>query len=164
MKPCGSSLKDIEDFLSQKRIAIVGVSRNPVSFSAKLFEEFRRRGYDVVPVNPHTPEVLGRRCFAHVQEVQPPVSAALLMTAPQVTEGVMRDCAETGISSIWIYGAGGQGSATPEAVEFCRERGIQVIRGECPLMFWRDAGWLHRAHGFLRKITGHYPPRVSASS
>ena len=164
MKPFRSSLKDIEDFLSQKRIAIVGVSRNPASFSAKLFEEFGRRGYDVVPVNPNTSEVLGRRCFAHVQEIQPPVSAALLMTAPQVTEGVVRDCAEIGISRIWMYRAGGQGSATPEAVEFCQGRGMQVIPGECPLMFWQDAGLLHRAHGFFRKIAGHYPTRVAASS
>ena len=164
MKPFRSSLKNIEDFLSQKRIAIVGVSRNPASFSAKLFEEFCRRGFDVVPVNPNTPEVLGRRCFASVQEIQPPVSAALLMTAPQVTEGVVRECAEIGISRIWMYRAGGQGSVSPQAVEFCKGRGIQVIPGECPLMFWRDAGFGHRVHGFIRKITGHYPSRISASS
>lgn len=164
MKPLRSSLNDIEDFLSQKRIAIVGVSRNPASFSAKMFEEFCRRGFDVVPVNPNTPEVLGRRCFARVQEIQPPVSAALLMTAPQVTEGVVRDCAEIGISRIWMYRAGGQGSVSPQAVEFCKSRGIQVIPGECPLMFWRDAGFGHRVHGFFRKIAGHYPARVAASS
>lgn len=63
-----SDLETIHDFLAQKRIAVVGVSRNEGSFSVALFEELRRRGYEVVPVNPRTPELLGRRCSAHVQD------------------------------------------------------------------------------------------------
>lgn len=49
-----SSLETIEDFLAEKRIAMVGISRDPANFSVKLFEELCRRGYDVVPVNPNT--------------------------------------------------------------------------------------------------------------
>ena len=43
----------IDDFLSRKRLALVGVSRNPQDFTRSMFREFRRRGYDVVPVNPN---------------------------------------------------------------------------------------------------------------
>src|SRR5947209_5435536 len=46
------SIETIEDFLRQKRIAMVGLSRESKDFSVMLFEEFRRRGYDMVPVNP----------------------------------------------------------------------------------------------------------------
>jgi predicted CoA-binding protein len=154
------SLETVEDFLSQKRIAMVGISRQPASFSARLFEEFCRRGYDVVPVNPNVQEVQGRRCFARLQDIQPPVQAALLMTAPEVTETIVGDCAEAGIPRVWMYRAGGQGAVSSKAVQFCQERGIQVVPGECPFMFWRDAGIGHRLHGFIRKITGHYPPRA----
>ena len=73
------SLDVIEDFLAQKRIAMAGVSRNPKDFSASLFQELCRRGYDVVPVNPNASEVLGKACFAHVQDIQPKVDAVLLM-------------------------------------------------------------------------------------
>jgi predicted CoA-binding protein len=45
-------------------MAMVGVSREPKGFSGMLFEELSKRGYDVVPVNPNAPEVLGRPCFA----------------------------------------------------------------------------------------------------
>jgi predicted CoA-binding protein len=86
------SLETIEDFLAQKRIAMVGVSREPGSFSVTLFKELCRRGFNVVPVNPKTPELLGWRCFARVQDIQPPVEAALLMTSPKVTETVVHDC------------------------------------------------------------------------
>jgi len=140
----------------------VGISREPKDFSVMLFEELCRRGYDVVPVNPNLPEVLGRRCYRDVQEIQPPVDAALLMTSPAVTETVVVDCAEAGIRRVWMYRAGGQGGAvSAKAVEFCREHGVQVVPGECPYMFLPAAG-LHRIHGFIRKITGHYPRHAGA--
>jgi uncharacterized protein len=157
-----ASLDIIEDFLAQKRIAMVGVSRDPANFSVKLFEELCRRGYDVVPVNPHIAEVQGQRCFAHVQDVQPPVQAALMMTSPEVTETVARDCAEAGIPRVWMYRAGGKGAVSPKAIAFCEERGMRVVPGQCPFMFLPGAAGVHRFHGFIRKITGRYPRHTSS--
>lgn len=154
-----ASLETIEDFLVQKRIAMVGISREPRSFSVMLFKEFCRRGYDVVPVNPKTPNVLGRPCFVRVQDIQPPVDAVLLMTSPGVTEQVVADCAEAGIRRVWMYRAGGTGAVSHRAVEFCHAHGIEVVPGECPFMFFPNAGF-HRVHGFLRKLTGRYPRRL----
>ena len=158
-----ASLETIEDFLAQKRIAMVGISRQPKDFSVMLLEELLRRGYDMVPVNPNTSEVLGRRCFARVQDIQPPVDAALLMTSSSVTDTVVRDCAEAGIRRVWMYRAGGRGAVSPTAIEFCRAHGIQVVPGECPFMFLPAAGF-HNVHGFLRKITGRYPRRTRATA
>jgi len=154
------SLETIEDFLAQKRIAMVGISREPRSFSITLFEELCRRGYDVVPVNPGTPNVLGHRCFARVQDIQPPVEGALLMTSPDVTDKVVTDCAEAGIPRVWMYCAGGKGAVSKSAAVFCQERGIAVIPGQCPFMFLPNAAAFHRFHGFVRKITGRYPRRA----
>jgi predicted CoA-binding protein len=155
------ALETVEDFLAQKRIAIAGISRNPASFSVKLFEELCRRGYDVVPVNPNTVEVQGRRCFARVQDIQPRVEAALLITSPEATETVVKDCAEAGIRRVWMYRAIGKGAVSAKAIEFCLGRGIQVVPGECPFMFLPDSAGFHRFHGLIRKITGLYPRRAS---
>lgn len=153
------SLGTIQDFLSQKRIAIAGISREPASFSATLFKEFCRRGYDVVPVNPNTPEIQGRRSFARVQDIQPPVEGVLLMTPPEATEAVVKDCVEAGVRRVWMHRGAGRGSVSAKAIAFCRERGIQVVPGQCPFMFLSDSAAFHRFHGFVRKITGRYPRR-----
>jgi len=158
-----ASLETIEDFLTQKRIAMAGISRDPTDFSVKLFEEFCRRGYDVVPVNPNAAEVQGRRCFARVQEIQPPVEAVLLMTSPEASETVVKDCAEAGIRRVWMYRATGKGAISSKAAAFCSEHGIRVVSGECPFMFWPDTAGFHRFHGLIRKITGRYPRRVHTS-
>ncbi len=151
------SLVTIEDFLAQKRIAMVGISREPRSFSVLLFEELCRRGYDVVPVNPHIPNVLGHRCFARLQDVLPPVESALLMTSPAVTDAVVVDCAAAGITRVWMYRAAGDGAVSAKAVAFCLDHGMKVVPGECPFMFLPASAGIHRLHGFVRKITGRYP-------
>ena len=157
------SIETIEDFLRQKRIAMVGISREPKDFSVMLFEEFRRRGYDMVPVNPGVSELFGQRCFARVQDIQPRVDAAILMTSPSVTEAVVRDCAEAGVRLVWMYRAGGEGAVSERAVDFCHAYNIQVVAGECPFMFWNDAGMGHRLHGFILKLFGKYPRHAAAA-
>jgi len=147
----------IEDFLGQKRFAIVGVSRRPKAFSRAVLREFRERGYDAVPVNPEAREMDGKPCFARLQEIQPPVGGALLMTPPALTDKVVRDCAEAGVKRVWMYRATGQGAVSADAVKFCEANGIAVIAGECPMMFLQGGAWFHRLHGWVKKIAGSYP-------
>ena len=156
-------LETIEDFLAQKRIAMIGISRNPKGFSAVLFQELRKRGYEVIPVNPKATEVLGQPCFTRIQDIQPPVDTALLMTPANVTDAVVSDCAEAGIRRIWMYRAAGKGAVSPSAVAFCQQHGIQVVPGQCPFMFLPGAGGIHKFHGFVRKITGRYPKHQRAA-
>jgi len=97
------------------------------------------------------------------QRSRPPVDAALLLTSPPATEAVVRDCVKAGIRRVWMHRASGKGAVSKEAVQFCREWGIQVIPGECPFMFFPNPGF-HGIHGFIRKITGSYPRRAQASA
>jgi predicted CoA-binding protein len=89
---------------------MVGVSRRPEDFSRLLFREFLDRGYDTVPVNPDTEKVEGRACFARLADVQPPVEDVLLMTAPAVTDCLVRECAEAGVKRVWMFRGTGRGA------------------------------------------------------
>lgn len=147
----------IQDFLTLKRFAFVGVSRRPNDFSRTLFREFLKRGYQPVPVHPGAEDLEGQRCFARLQEISPPVEAALLMTPPAVTDTLVEDCAAANITRVWMFRGAGRGAATPGAIKFCEAHGISVIPGECPFMFLPGEAWFHRMHGFVRRITGAYP-------
>jgi uncharacterized protein len=141
-------------FLAQRRFAFVGVSRDPRDFSRALFRDLTARGYDVVPVNPSVGEVEGRRCYAAVSEVVPPVGAALLMTSPEATEGVVRDCVRAGVRLVWMHRGAGKGSVSETAVEFCRSHSVGVVPGACVYMFLPEAAFFHRAHGFFARLLG----------
>jgi len=144
---------DIDDFLKQKRLALVGVSRTETDFTRLLFREFVRRGYDAVPVNPASEAIDGRPCFHRVQDITPPVDGVLLLTSPAKTESVVLDCAEAGISRIWMYRSVGKGAVSRRAVGFCKSKGLRVIPGYCPYMFWKDVPFFHRLHGFFVKLS-----------
>jgi predicted CoA-binding protein len=152
-----TTIRDIDDFLGRTRIAIVGLSRDSKDFSHGVFREMSQRGYDLVPVNPCAEELEGKRCFARVQDIDPPVEGALLMTSPQETEQVVRDCAEAGIRRVWMHRGAGRGAVSRAAVDFCHKNNIHLVGGHCPLMFLDGGAFIHRAHGFISKLTGHYP-------
>ncbi len=154
-----TTIADIRDFLAQRRIALVGVSRDPKDFSRMLFREMRQRGYDMIPVNPAAGELEGSRCFVRVQDIDPPADGALIMTAPRETERVVRDCSEARIGRVWMHRGGGQGAVSKAAVDFCRTKNMRLVEGCCPFMFFPGTGFVHRVHGFFLKLFGGYPDR-----
>jgi len=150
------------DFLAERRIALVGVSRDPRDLSRSLFRELRGRGYEVVPVHPELDSVEGVPCARRVQDVRPPVGGALLMTPPAATDTVVRDCAEAGVRHVWMHRGAGRGAVSEAAVGWCREHDIEVVDGACPFMFRPGAGFVHRTHGFLAKLFRRHPAQRAA--
>jgi predicted CoA-binding protein len=147
----------INKFLAQRRIALVGVSREDKHFSRMVWKDLRARGYDLAAVNPGASEIDGHPCFASIGAVQPPVDGALIMTPPAQSAAVVRACAEAGVRLIWLYRSAGAGSMSPEAVEACQQLGLETVAGECPLMWQRDTPMVHRIHKTLRSWFGSLP-------
>jgi uncharacterized protein len=143
---------EIEDFLRQKRVALVGVSRNEKDFTRVLFREFVRRGYDAIPVNPASEAIDGRTCYHRVQDIVPAVDGVLILTAAKATDSVVMDCAAAGVPRVWMYRAVGSGAVSRQAAGFCKSKGIRVIEGFCPYMYWKDAAFFHRLHGFFVRL------------
>jgi predicted CoA-binding protein len=145
------NLEAAQAFLREKRIAFVGLSRNEKDFSRALFREFLKRGVDVVPVHPSMAEAEGRRCFARLQDVTPPVSAAFLMTHPLQAEAVLADGVAAGVRRVWFHRGAGKGSADAGALAFCAAHGIEVVRDLCPYMAIPGAGFPHSLHAWFRR-------------
>jgi predicted CoA-binding protein len=152
------------EFLAQRRLALVGLSRDPQHFSRGLFRELKKRGYDLVPVNPGGGVLEGEACVTRVQDIRPPVDGALVMTPPGTTEQVVRDCAEAHIPRVWLHRGMGPGAVSPAAVDFCRAHGIAVVDGECPYMFLPAAGFIHTAHGLFRRVARRISSRPAVAS
>jgi predicted CoA-binding protein len=158
-----TAMDKAREFLALKRMALVGISRNEKDFSRGIYRELVRRGYDVVPVNPALAEVEGRPCRARIQDVRPPPEVALLLTSPERTEQVVRDCLEAGVRRVWMHRGVGPGAVSPKAVAFCEANGIEVAAGVCPFMALPGSAWPHRLHGFFRRRALRHEARVPSS-
>jgi predicted CoA-binding protein len=140
----------VRDFLTSRRIALVGSSRDPRDFSRMIDAQLRQRGHDVVPVHPEGGDRDGRPCFPRVGAIEPPVEAALLLVPPARAAEATRDCLDAGVRRIWFHRGGGKGSASPEALALCAARGVEPIVDLCPMMVLPGASWPHRLHGWFR--------------
>ena len=147
------------EFLACKRIAVTGVSRRPKEHGSNtVFKRLRDRGYEVFAVNPNTDEVEGTRAYPDLRSIPGGVEAVVIGTAPARAEGTMRECAELGISHVWMHRSYGQGSVNPAATTYGREHGITVIDGGCPLMFDPTADFAHKVMRVV--FRGHVPKTV----
>ena len=150
----------VSDFLAQKRIAVVGVSRGEGAAANAIYKKLREAGYQVFPVNPNAKEIEGDPCYANVSSIPEGVDGVVIATQPKVTDQIVRECAEAGISRVWMHRSFGGGSVSPDAVDYCRANNITVIPGGCPMMFCEPVDTGHKCIRWILNLTGGLPKQV----
>jgi predicted CoA-binding protein len=143
----------VTDFVSQRKLAVVGVSRQGKKFGNAAFRELKAKGYKLLPVHPQAETIEGERCYPSLAALPEPVEGVLIVLPPAETEKVVREAAQAGIKRVWMQ----QGAESPAAIKFCQENGLSAVHGECILMFAEPAAWFHRAHRWVWKLLGKLP-------
>ncbi len=147
-------IEKVNDFLSQKKIAVAGVSRNARGEAANLiFKKLKATGYQVYPVNPKTDMVEGERCYPDLSAIPVKVDGVVICTPPSATELLVKECAELGIQQVWMHRAFGTGSVSHTATRFCEQNHITVIAGACPMMYCQPVDFGHKC---IRWILGAF--------
>ena len=145
---------EIDEFLAQKTLAIVGVSRSGKKFGNMILKDLTRIGYRLLPVHPEATEVGGVRAFPSFAALPEPVGGVIVVVPPARAEGVVKEAAANGIRRVWLQ----QGAESAEAIKFCQENGISVVHGECVLMYPKPTtSWIHGAHRWVWDLLGRTP-------
>ena len=150
----------VHDFLAQKRIAVAGVSRDtrhhPVG--NLIYHRLKHTGHDVIPVNPKLQSFEGDRCYPNLKSIPGGVDGVVIITRPEVTEQIVRECGDAGVRRVWMHESIGKGSSvSPRAVEYCREHDISVIAGACPMMYGDGVDIGHRCMRWMLSLSGRMP-------
>src|SRR4029453_2524700 len=146
-------------FLTNRRIAVTGVSRTPANHGSNtVYRRLRERGYEAFAVKPNAQQVEGDRCYRDLASIPGGGEAGGIGTRPKIAEDTVRECAELGIKQVWMHRGPGAGSVSAAAASYGRQHGITVIDGGCPL-------WFAPVSDFGHKITrlvyaGHMPKQV----
>ena len=150
----------VHEFLAHKRIAVAGVSRDNTRHPVGnlIYHRLKKTGHDVFPVNPHIQTYEGDRCYPDLQSIPGGVDGVVIVTRPELTERLVRDCSDAGVRRVWMHQSVGKGSSvSADAVEYCRQHEISVIAGACPMMYGEDADLGHRCMRLILKLTGGLP-------
>ncbi len=145
----------VQRFLALKRIALVGASADPKKFGNTIFRELVTHGYDVVPANPQAKAINGVACVSRVAEANPPVEGVMIMVSGPAALAAVQECVALGIKQVWLFrGAGSPGAMSDATYGACKDAGIDVVAGACPLMFLKPVAKFHQAHLVLRRLDG----------
>ena len=150
----------VDDFLAQKRIAVAGVSRDHSQHPAGnlIYRRLKSTGHDVFPANPHMQSFEGDRCYPDLRSIPGGVDGVVIITRPETTERIVRDCSDAGVRRVWMHESMAKGSSvSPEAVACCRQHDISVIAGACPMMFGPGVDFGHTCMRWMMKLTGGLP-------
>ena len=136
----------LRDILQRtKRIAVVGVSTNPVRPSFYVGRYLALKGYDVVPVNPiYAGEVLfGKTVVASLAEAGEGIDMVDIFrrseAVPEVVDEALAACPD--LRTIWMQ----IGVIHAGATEKAEAHGVDVIQDRCPKIEYQ------RLFGELRK-------------
>lgn len=130
----------VQDFLAQKKVAVVGVSDKRETGCNLSYQKFKETGYTVSAVNPRLTTYKGDPCYPDLKSIPEKPDAVFILANPKITDQIVQQCVELGIKHVWMHClmgtkpglAGGMTSVSPAAVQMCKENGIAVIPGGCP--------------------------------
>jgi predicted CoA-binding protein len=139
-----------EQFWERKSFAVVGHSAKR-KFPVLTYRGLKKLGKQVVPVDPSAVEIDGDRAVRSLGELPGPVEAAVLEVPPNETAEAVRQAAASGIRSVWIH----QTTDTPEALAAAKEKGLNVLHGNCAVQYVNCTSY-HRIHRWLWRLLGKY--------
>ena len=146
--------REIDEFLAQKTLAIVGVSRGGKKFGNMVLKDLTKIGYRLLPIHPEAAEVDGVKAFPSFAALPGTVGGVIVVVPPPRAEAVVKEAAAHGITRVWLQ----QGAESAESIRFCEERGISVVHGQCVLMYPKPAtAWFHGAHRWISDLLRRTP-------
>ena len=124
----GLSNQRIRNILeSTETIAMVGLSGNwsrPSYFAAKYLME---KGYTVIPVNPNYKEILGKKSYTSLQEIDRPVDVVNLFQRSEKVADFLEDAMALKASAFWMQ----LGIVNKEAGRNALDLGMVPVMDRC---------------------------------
>jgi predicted CoA-binding protein len=146
----------VQDFLSQKRIAVAGVSRSGKDAANAIYDKLKMTGHEVFAINPKAATIAGDPCYPDIAAIPGSVDGVVTVTTPEVTAQIVQQCVTAGVRRVWMHRSLGS-SVSESAVQLCHQHGIKVIAGGCPMMFQEPVDLGHKCLRWWFRVTGSLP-------
>jgi predicted CoA-binding protein len=124
-----SSDEQIREILSLNKVVVVGMSKNSSKAAHYVPKYLSDNGYDITPVNPTTDEILGKKCFNSISEVDNEIDIVDVFRPSDQVLPVIQEAIKKKPKVIWLQ----EGIHNFEAEELAKKAGIKVVFNRCML-------------------------------
>jgi len=140
----------IEQFVSSKRIAVVGMSRSGKKFGNMAAKELKAKGYEIYPVHPEAVEIDGFTCSPDLQSLTGKIDSVWISIPPKNVSPVLEEAAQVGLKNIWLQ----QGAWSAEVQQTIDQLNLQVVTKKCIMMYAPPVKSVHKFHRTIVGIFG----------
>jgi len=121
--------EQIRDILSLKKVTVIGMSKHSSKAAHFVPKYLFENGYDITPVNPTAEEILDKKCYNHVSEIDEEIEIVDIFRPSDQILPFVREAIKKKPKVIWLQ----EGIHNSEAEELARKEGIKVIFNRCML-------------------------------
>ena len=121
--------EQIRDILSLKKVVVIGMSRHSSKAAHYVPKFLSDNGYDVIPVNPTAEEILGKKCYDSVSEIDEEIEIVDIFRPSDQVLPFVQEAIKKKPKVIWLQ----EGIHNSEAEELARKEGIKVVYNRCML-------------------------------
>jgi uncharacterized protein len=116
-----------EILATAKTIAVVGLSSKRYRASYGVAETLLECGYRIFPVNPNETEVLGKECYARLEDIPEKIDIVDIFRRSEFVAEIVDAAIRTGARAIWMQ----EGVEDEASAERARKAGLFVIMDTC---------------------------------
>ncbi|KAG2471763.1 MAG: CoA-binding domain-containing protein [Nitrosopumilales archaeon] len=120
---------EIKQIFSLKNVAVIGMSRHPEKAAHFVPKYLSEQGFNILPVNPMSSEILNKKCYSSVTEVDEPIDIVDVFRPSDQVLPVVEEAIKMKPKVIWLQ----EGIHNQEAEELARKEGIKVVFNRCML-------------------------------
>ena len=125
---------DIESIVrSYRTIAVVGLSPGPESPGYGIANFLKTVGFRIIPVSPHTNEILEEKTYSALKDIPFPVDIVQVFQPSDAMGQIAKDAIDIGAKVLWLQ----EGIVSSEAKEVCEDAGMDVVMDRCLLKEYR---------------------------
>ena len=121
--------EQIRDILSLKKVTVIGMSKHSSKAAHFVPKYLFENGYDITPVNPTAEEILDKKCYNSVSEIDEEIEIVDIFRPSDQILPFVREAIKKKPKVIWLQ----EGIHNSEAEELARKEGIKVIFNRCML-------------------------------
>ena len=120
---------EIRDILSLRHVVVVGMSKNDNKAAHYVPKYLSENGFDIIPVNPTTDKILGKKCYSTISDVDGDIDIVDVFRPSDLVLPVVEEAIKKNPKVIWLQ----EGIHNPEAEDMARKKGIKVVFNRCML-------------------------------
>ena len=120
---------EIKQIFSLKNVAVIGMSRHPEKAAHFVPKYLSEQGFNILPINPTSSEILNKKCYSSVTEVDEPIDIVDVFRPSDQVLPFVKEAIKMKPKVIWLQ----EGIHNQEAEELARKEGIKVVFNRCML-------------------------------